>query len=100
MIYYLDVNSCIYIAATLKGCGLCDDDLMKGRSPKAAALSLIVHRLRGSNETANYLHQCGHYISYVDIQLLKTSWASRVTRHSSHNLPAKFQNRKAVYIYP
>ena len=25
----LDVNPCIYVAATLKRCGLCDDDLMQ-----------------------------------------------------------------------
>ena len=41
--------------------------ITKGRSAKAAALSLTVHRLTGSKETANYLHQCGHGILYADI---------------------------------
>ena len=50
--------------------------ITKGRSVKAAALSLTVHRLRGSKETANYLHDCGNDISHADIQLLNTDWAN------------------------
>ena len=29
LIYSLDVNQCIYVTATLKGCGLCDDGLTR-----------------------------------------------------------------------
>ena len=46
--------------------------ITKGRSAKTAALSLTVHRSTGSKETANYLHQYGHGMSYADIQLLNT----------------------------
>ena len=72
---------------------------MKGRSAKVAALSLTVNWLKGSRETADYLHQCGHRISYADIKLLNTYWANRVTRYSSHNLPNRFQKGKAVHIF-
>ena len=179
MIYSSDVNSCIYVAATLIRCRLRDDDLTKAfakmvpkkipiskqkwplsakeltegldstgsfqhiynaiawslhpertlnkrgyvkipseneasklwgissnweslitkrRLAKAAVLSLTVHQLIGSKETANYLHQCGHGISYADIQLLNTDWANRVTKNSSHKLLSKFQKGKAVHM--
>ena len=51
-----------------------------------------------SKENANYLHHCGHGISYVDIQLLNTDFAKGVTGNFSHNLPAKFQKGIAVHI--
>ena len=73
---------------------------MKGQSVKAAALSLTVHRLRDSIETANYLHECGHGISYADIQLLNTDWANWVTRNSSHNLPVQSFRKEKQYIHP
>ena len=34
-----------------------------------APLSLTMYYLTGKKETANYLHYCGHRISYADIQL-------------------------------
>ena len=58
-----------------------------------------MHRLTGSKETATYLHQCAHGISYADIQLLSTDCASQVTRNYSHNLSAGFQKGKAVHIF-
>ena len=180
MIYSSYVNPCIYVAATLKECGLRDDDLMrvfekmvwkkipkskqkwplsgeelieslnstrlfqhinnviawslhpertlskhgyvktpseneatklwgissdleslitKGRSAKAAALSLTVHQLTGSKETGNYLHQCGYGISYADIQLLNTDWVNRVSRNSFHSLPLEVQKGKSVHTF-
>ena len=72
--------------------------ITKERSAKGAALSLTVHRLTGSKETSNFLHRCGHGISYADIQLLNTDWANRVTRSSSHKLPSGFRKGKAVHI--
>ena len=72
--------------------------IAKGQSAKAAALSLTVHQLTGKKEIANYLHPCGHGVSYADIQLLKTNWENRGTRNSSHNVPAEFQKDKAVHM--
>ena len=57
-----------------------------------------MHWLTGSNETSNYLYQYGHVILYADIQLLNTDLTNQVTTNSSHNLPAEFQQGKAVHI--
>ena len=72
--------------------------ITKGWSAKAAALILTMHKLTGSKETENYLHQYGHDILLADIQLLNTDWKNRVTRNSSPNLPAEFQKGKAAHI--
>ena len=37
------------------------------KSPKAVALSLVVHRLKGGKETIKLLHSSGAGISYGDV---------------------------------
>lgn len=59
---------------------------MKCQSAKAVTIRLTVHRLTGSKEAANYLHQCGHGILYAYSLLLNTDWENRKPRNSSHNL--------------
>ena len=71
--------------------------ITKDRSAKATALSLTVHRLTGSKETTNYIHRCGHGISYADVQLVKKDCADNVSSSSSI-LPDGFVYKKALYI--
>lgn len=100
------LNKCRYIKTSsnkeaTKTLGISSDwELLitKYPSAKAAALNLTVHKLTGSKETKNYLHQYGHDILLADIQLLNKDWKNRVTRNSSPNLPAEFQKGKAAHI--
>ena len=68
--------------------------LTKERSPKATALSLTIHRMTGSKETLRYLHNCGHGISYNDIQLLNSEWAKIGLRSSKVQLPQSIEKRR------
>ena len=72
--------------------------LTRERSAKAAALSLTIHRLTGSKETVRYLHNCGHGISYNDIQLLSSDWAKKESKSAKHGVPKSIQKQKAVHI--
>ena len=100
------LNKCRYIKTSsnkeaTKTLGISSDWellIIKYPSAKAAALNLTVHKLTGSKETKNYLHQYGHDILLADIQLLNKDWKNRVTRNSSPNLPAEFQKGKAAHI--
>ena len=68
------------------------------RSTKSTALSLTLHRLTGSKESAALLHRCGHGISYSDIRLLNNTWARSVTSQSQNKLPPGFIKGRAIHV--
>ena len=72
--------------------------IKKENSPKAIALSMTVNRITGSKEVVNFLHKCGHGISYADIRHLNKSWANEVTINTNQILPSTLSSGKPIHI--
>ena len=53
-------------------------------TPKQVVLGLVLHRLTGSREVANYVHKSNHAISYDAIRMQNQAWARMVTGKKSH----------------
>ena len=61
-------------------------------TPKQMVFSLTLHRITGSKESVNYIHNLGHGISYNKVSKINGNWSRSLTRynntilrHSSHS---------------